>query len=538
MGGPEAEPTPIPKPVTLPMVVPAMCRDVFVLGRREWTATDRRETKCLAAFGVKDGELLRREGSRLSKHHVSTNMKTVVGPVPRRNAMARAPGIAHPIPFPYGAFREFVRDPLEFQLRAREKFGDVFRFRIGPLVVHFLYHPDHVRRVLYEQQKNFVRGWQYQILRRLLGDNLVVSEGDYWLRQRRLAQPAFHRQRLNGYADTMVDSTANMLTRWRDIASAGETVDVGVEMSRLALAIASRTLFDRDVSGEADTVGTAFAVTSRYLERRFNHPFTSPPLWVPSSANRRFQAAIRTLNEIALGIVQERRLDNRDHGDLLTMLMHATDEETGATMTDDQLRSEVLTFLLAGTETTATALTWTWYLLASHPAIQKQVRDEVSTVIGDRLPTVADVPQLTTTRAVIEESMRLYPPIWAVARQAVHADEVGGFVIPAGSTVILSPFVTHRHPDVWDDPTVFNPDRFTPDRVAQRPKAAYFPFLGGAHQCIGIEFAMLEMRLVVAMILQSFALELPPNHTIRPTAGLAIRPSEPVRVILRTRASV
>jgi cytochrome P450 len=447
--------------------------------------------------------------------------------------MATAPGLTHWLPLPYGSFQEFLRDPLGFQVRARERFGDVFRFRIGPLLIHFLFHPDHVRRVLHDQQKNYLRGWQYGLLRRLLGDNLVVSEGDFWLRQRRLAQPAFHRQRLTGYAEVMVDATSQLLVRWAETAARGKTIDIAAEMSRLALAIAGRTLFSRDVSHEADTVGQAFGVSSRYLEQRFNRPFTSLPVWVPTAHNRRFQEAVRTLNRIVSALIQERRREDRDHGDLLSLLMQARDEETGATMTDDQLRSEALTFFVAGHETTATALTWTWYLLATHAAIRQRVRSEVAAVLGDRLPTIEDVSQLVTTRMVLEEAMRLYPPIWAIARQAVGDDEIDGFRIPARSTVVLCQYVTHRHPDIWEQPEVFDPDRFTPERVAQRARYAYFPFLGGPHQCIGNEFAMLEMRLIVALVLRKFDLELLPDQAIQPAASLVLRPNGPVRMTLR-----
>jgi cytochrome P450 len=446
--------------------------------------------------------------------------------------VATAPGFTYWLPLPFGSFKEFLRDPLGYQLRARERFGDVFRFRIGPLVAHFLFHPDHVRRVLHDHQKNYPRGWHYRLVRRLLGNNLVVSEGDYWRRQRRLAQPAFHRQRLSGYAQVMVDATSRMLARWELVAAAGKDLDIAAEMTRLALAIAGRTLFSRDPSEEADAVGQAFGVLARYLEQRFNYPFTSLPAWVPTSNNRRMKEAARTLNGIVSALIHERRREGRDHGDLLSMLMQARDEETGEAMTEDQLRSEALTFLVAGHETTATALTWTWFLLASHASIRQRVRAEVESVLRDRLPTAEDVPHLITTRMVIEESMRLYPPIWALAREAVEEDEIGGYRIPARSTVVVSPFVTHRDPNYWERPEVFDPDRFTPEQVAQRPKCAYFPFLGGPHQCIGNEFAMLEMRLIVAMVLQRFDMELLPDQAIRPRASLTLRPSGPVRVAL------
>ncbi len=447
--------------------------------------------------------------------------------------MATAPGITQWFPLPYGFFKEFLRDQLGYQLRARERFGDVFRSRIGPALVHFLYHPDHVRRVLYDHQKNYPRGWPYRLLRSLLGNGLVASEGDHWRRQRRLAQPAFHRQRLSGYAQVMVEATSGMVARWEGAAAAGSGMDVGVEMLRLTLAIAGLTLFGRDPSQEADVVGGAFGVLARYLEQRFNHPFTSLPAWVPTASNRRMKDAARTLNGVVLALIQERRREGRNHGDLLSMLMQARDEETGEAMTEDQLCSEALTFLVAGHETTSTALTWTWFLLGSHPSIRQRVREEVRRVLGDRLPTIEDVPHLTATRMAIEESMRLCPPVWALAREAAQEDEIGGYRIPARSTVIVSPFVTHRHPAFWEQPEIFDPDRFTPERVAQRPKGAYFPFLGGPHQCIGNEFAMLEMCLILAMVLQRFDVELLPDQAIVPKAALTLRPSAPVRVLLK-----
>lgn len=445
--------------------------------------------------------------------------------------VATAPGITQWIPLPYGSLRDFLRDPLDYQLRARERFGDVFRSHIG-MLVHFLYHPDHVRHVLYDHQKNYPRGWHYRLLRNLLGNGLVASEGAFWRRQRRLTQPAFHRQRLRGYAQVMVETTVSMFERWDKTTAAAGVVDIGAEMSRLTLAIAGLTLFSRDPSADADVVGRTFGILADYLERRFNHPFTSLPAWMPTVRNRRMKDAVRTLNGVVLALIRERRSDSRDHGDLLSMLMQARDEETGDAMTEEQVCSEALTFLVAGHETTATALTWTWYFLASQPAVRNRVRQEISQVLGDRLPNSDDVMHLIATRMVIEESMRLCPPVWAVAREAAEEDEIGGYRIPARSTVVLSPFVTHRHPDFWERPDVFDPDHFLPERAAQRRKGAYFPFLGGPHQCIGNEFAMLEMCLVVAMVLQRFDLNLLSGQEIRPKAALTLRPSSSVRVAL------
>lgn len=450
--------------------------------------------------------------------------------------MAIAPGISHYVPLPYGAWGAFLRDPLAFQSQARERFGDVFRFRVGPLVNHFVYHPEHVRRVLHDHQKNYLRGWHYRILRKLFGDNLTVSEGAFWLRQRRLAQPAFHRQRLPEYANVMVEAACALVERWQAGGPEAKQIEARREMSHLTLAITSRTLFDRDASHEADEVGSAFRAMGQYFEQVFSHPVSTPPRWVPTPGNRRFNKAVATLNQVVTAIIHERRRDQADRGDLLSMLIQARDEETGEQMTDEQLRSEILNFLLAGYETTATALTWTWYLLASHETVRKRVCEEIQTVMGDRLPTAADAAQLHLTRAVIQESLRLYPPVWALPRRAVADDEIGGYRIPAGSTVVLCPYITHRHPAFWDSPEEFDPGRFTPERIAGRAKGAYFPFLGGPHLCIGQEFALLAMQLVVARVLQAFDIGILPGQNIRPTASLGLWPNAPVWLTVSSRA--
>lgn len=447
-----------------------------------------------------------------------------------------------------------MHDPLGFQMLGQQRYGDVMRLRIGPLLLHFLYHPEHVRRVLHTHQKNYLRGWHYRLLRQLFGENLVVSEGSHWLRQRRLAQPAFGRCRIEAYAAIMAESTALRLARWHEVAATGQPLNIGPEMASLALSIAGQTLFKRDIGSEADVVGKSFTTASEYLKYRFDHPFTSLPTGVPSPANRRFRHAAGTLNGVVLSLIQERRREEQHngqanyspdqsaahgpdnsaaHGDLLSMLMQARDEETGEGMTDDELRSEVLAFLLAGHETTATALTWVWYLLACHTPIQEQVRAEIDSVCPGRTPSLAEVLQLEATRRVIDEALRLYPPIWAVSRQAVAADEIGGFPIPARSTLMLCPYVTHRHPEFWEQPERFAPDRFSAELCAARPRCAYFPFLGGPHQCIGNEFALLEMRLIVAMVIQQFHLELPSGQSIRPAASITLRPNGPVLLKLR-----
>lgn len=272
--------------------------------------------------------------------------------------MRTAPGITQWIPLPIGPIGELQRDLANFQLRLREQYGDVVRFRAGPLLIHFLFHPDHVQRVFQDRQKNYRRGWQYRLLGRLLGQGLVVTDGEFWLRQRRLCQGAFQRRRLAGYVETMADVTAGMLSAWE--LTEGQPLDLRAEMSRLTLAIICRTMFGRVVSEEGEVVRCAFGAMLSYLEMRLNHPFTCPPVWAPTPRNRQFTQARHSLNRIVYSIIDERRRDGRDHGDLLSMLLHARDDETGEQMTDRQLRDEVLTFFAAGHETTAVALTWTW----------------------------------------------------------------------------------------------------------------------------------------------------------------------------------
>lgn len=449
--------------------------------------------------------------------------------------MSAAPGYSYWLPLPVGALREAFRAPLEFQFRARKRFGDVVRLQVGPYATHFLYHPDYVSRVLRENQKNYLRGWQYNLLRQLFGENLVVSEGAYWLRQRRLAQPAFAPQQLAGYADAMIDAIENLIAHLRDSSESMQGLDVGQTMSKLALAIAGRTLFSRDVSRDADAVGTAFGTVSRFLDFRFKHPLTSPPMFLPTARNLRFKAARNCLYEVVLTMIRQRRDQESDRSDLLSMLMAARDEETGDQMTEEQLCVEALTFLIAGHETTAKALAWMFYLLASHRPIREQLYEEARCVFAGRRPTASDVFRLKATRMAVEESLRLYPPVWVLARQAVNEDEIGGYRIPKKSMVVLSPFVTHRHPEFWEHSEAFTPERFSPAEAAKRPKGAYFPFIAGPHQCIGHEFAMMEMCLVVAMILQHFDFESLSGSTIYPVAALTLNPSGPIRIALKCR---
>jgi cytochrome P450 len=448
--------------------------------------------------------------------------------IPRK----KAPGLFMPVPLPIGWVSDAQQKPIDFLMNGWRKYGDVFRYQTGPFVFIQVVHPDHVRYVLQDNAKNYPRSKFYDLMKLAVGEGMVTSEGDYWRRNRRLAQPAFHRQRVSALGDSMVQLTAAMLQRWTMHAKSGEPFDVSTEMMRLTLGIAGKTLFGADISGEVDSMGRAVTSVFEYLNYRINHLFALP-VAVPTPRNLRFRSARRTLDKVVYEIIGARRRNGADTGDLLSVLLAARDEETGEGMTDQQLRDEVITFIGAGHETTAQALAWTWYLLSRHPEIERRVRAEVSQTLAGAMPTVHQLANLKYTRMVVEESMRLYPPVWGVTRRAAEEDEIGGFHIPRNAILILTQYITHRHPAFWENPEGFDPDRFAPERTAARPRYAYFPFLGGPHQCIGNDFAMMELVLVLAMVVQSFHLELVPGCTPGLDTTFTLRPRGGVWMTLR-----
>lgn len=355
-----------------------------------------------------------------------------------------------------------------------------------------------------------------------------------WLRQRRLAQPAFHRLRLIAMADAIVACTSQMLERWDGIAARGDTIDVVTEMMTLTQAIIVRTMFSTDLGGAAEIVNRTWPI----INRRIGETFWSTKLEtsLPLPANRRSWRALAELDAVVYRLIAERRQAGRDESALLSMLLSARDDETGAGMTDRQLRDEVLTMLLAGHETTSLALAWTYYLLSQHPDVERAIADEVDRVIGDGPPGFAHLERLTCTRWTIEEPLRLYPPAWAFSRQALGDDEIGGYRIPKGSVVLLVPFVIHRRPKLWPDPEQFDPDRFTPEHESARPRFAYIPFGGGPRGCIGSQFAMMEAQLIIASIAQRYRIAVVPGQNIRPEPLITLRPAPGIRATLEKRA--
>jgi cytochrome P450 len=441
-----------------------------------------------------------------------------------------APGPRYALPF--GFFIEARRDPLGYLQGVARQFGDVVRVGAWPVLFHMAYHPDHIKYVLQENNRNYWKGDLVGKAKPLIGDGLFTSEGDFWRRQRRLAQPSFHRERIARFAAIMADATGRLLDQWQAQAGVSRPIDIMPELSALTLSIVGRALFSIDLTGEAADVGRAMLEALEFLTHRSMH-LIDVPLTIPTPRNRRFLRARRELDRVVFAIIAQRRENGGEAEDLLAMLMAARDPETGEGMSDQQLRDEVMTFVLAGHETTAVTLAWVFHLLAQYPQSAAQLRDEVGRVLDGRIPTLADLPLLVYTRRVVEETLRLYPAVPVLSRQTFEADQIGGYDIPANSGVMMSPYVTHRDARLWKDPERFDPDRFTPERSAERPRFAYLPFGGGPRLCIGNEFALMEAQIILAMVMQRYRLEADPGHRVEPEIRVTLRPRNGVKMFLR-----
>lgn len=431
-----------------------------------------------------------------------------------------------------GNLPEFGADPIAFFSRCARDYGDVVGLKIGSWNGCFINHPEHIERVLLTSNTKFIKHrffWRH--VTEIFGKGLVTNEGSSWLRQRRLAQPAFHRDRISGYGDVMVEYTREMLDAW-DREAAGAIHD---EMMRATMAIVTKTLFGSQMAeGEMRAIGRAFDDAVEAIAIRFRRPFRIPE-WVPLPSNVRYRRAVRDLDRLVYSMIEERRRDPGE--DLLSMLLAARDED-GSAMSERQLRDEAVTIFLAGHETTALTLSWTFHLLALHPVIQDRLIEEVDAVLGSRAATAADLPALSMANRVVQESMRLYPPAYAFGRESIEDVEIGGYVLPKGTTVFMSPWVIHRDPRFFEDPDAFRPERWENDFAKTLPRFTYIPFGGGPRLCIGNSFAMMEAVLMLATILQRYRVE--PDGSGReakPFASITLRPPAeglPLRIVART----
>lgn len=415
------------------------------------------------------------------------------------------------------------------------EYGDIFKMQFGNANVLFVADPEAIYEILVEKSKSFHKGSNYRDrkigLARFLGNGLLTSDGEFWKRQRKLVAPSLHARRIESYAEIMVDVTERTINNWHN----GAELDVDQEMMRATLEIVGKALFNVDVSRDAERVGGALTVIQENMGG-----FTIIPAWLPTPKKMRVSRAVRALDDLVYGIIAERRQDGEDYGDLLSMLLLARDDDDNG-MTDEQVRDETVTLLLAGHETTANALNWTWMLLAQNPDAEAKLHEELDTVLGGRTPTLADLKQLPYTEMVIKESMRLYPPAYSFGRMSTEPVTIKGYDIPANTEINIFSIVAHRSAEWWDDPMSFRPERFSPENEKNIPRYAYLPFGGGPRVCIGNSFAMMEARLMLATMAQRYQLRLKPGFkvaldpliTLRPFGGMHMRVEqrEPMRVL-------
>jgi cytochrome P450 len=432
---------------------------------------------------------------------------------------------------PYlGNSHQYLRDPLRFLRSMQERHGDVVRVALGPMEVTLVSHPDVVEDILLTRNRLWQKDRYLQVLRPVLGDGLLSSEGDFWRRQRRLAQPAFHRDRIAAYGDIMVNHASRLVRQWGD----GKDRDVHKDMMRLTLEIVAETLFGANVGDHAEDVGEALeavlAVVADPLELFF------PVLKRLPTPNRvRFNRAVKKLDAIMYGVIERRRRSGAgETNDLLSMLLHAQDDD-GTRMSDKQLRDECMTLFLAGHETTALNLSWTWLLLSRHPQVDAKLARELDEVLGDRPATFADLPNLPYTSHVIAESLRMYPPAWSMGREAREDVEIAGYHVPRGGQVWFCPWSIQRDARWFDRPDDFLPERWEGDLAKTLHRYAYFPFGGGPRFCIGQAFAQMEAVLLLATLARAFRVEVLPKPRVVPEPSVTLRPKHGLRVRLFAR---
>ena len=408
------------------------------------------------------------------------------------------------------SIRALVRDPLSFFQSITEQCGDIVYYRPAPDPAILINHPDFVRHVLLENNRNYTKAtYSNMIFNKVIGEGLLTSEGEVWRKQRRMMQPAFHHTRLEQLDKMITDATSEMLDGWQRAYEEDRPIDLPREMSALTLTVTTRALFGVDLGDEVREVGEIVNRAAQFLEKP-SHP--------------KLIQSVAELSALVDRIIQQRKRDFKDAGDLLSSLIMARDEHSGAEMGDEQMRSQIMTLMLAGYETTASALTWTWYLLAKHPWATERVRREARDTLKGMPPRYSDLEQMPYTRMVLNESLRLYPPAWTLGRRALGEDQIGGYYIAPNTVIAVCVYSLHRHPAFWDEPERFNPERFSAENSAGRHKFSYVPFGAGPRQCIGNNFGLMEAALVIACMAQRFELHLMPGIEAEPQALFVLRP--------------
>jgi cytochrome P450 len=428
-----------------------------------------------------------------------------------------------------GSLKPFADRRLDWLIEMARAHGPVCTFRLGPRRCMLVNDPDLIEQVLVTDAKHYIKHFGARMYKPLLGNGLVTSEGDFWLRQRKLAQPAFLKNRLPSYAPAMTELADEMARSWQP----GKRIDVAEEMSRLTGAIALRTLFGASAIHDQQAYHDAHVTVGRLIHLRFRKLIHWPE-WMPLPSHLRVKKALKLLHSIVEGFIREGRSRAEPGDDLLSMLLRAQDID-GSQMTDVQLRDETMTLFLAGHETTALTLSWTWYLLAKHPEVEAKLAAEWASILGGRIPTANDIPRLTFTEQVIQESMRLYPAVYLIGREPLKDVELGGYRVKKGTTVFFSQWVSHRDAKYFDDPEAFRPERWADGLAKRLPKYAYYPFGGGPRVCIGNTFAMMEAVLLLTTLGQRWRFTLDPNAQVTPAPGITLKPSPGVPATLEPR---
>lgn len=434
-----------------------------------------------------------------------------------------------------GALPKLINGRFDFLEAARQAQGDIYRLDLGFTDAVVLCHPRHAQHVLLDNMKNYAKGGaMWDSVRTLLGNGLPVSEGAFWRRQRRMIQPAFHHQRLMAIADQMVAAIDESLDRWEPYAQSGEPMDVAQAFTHTTMNVLVRTMFGSELkAGEAETVGRELAYAIDFMLQGM--VTNALPGWAPVPGRKRYQQAIRAIDEIVFRVIERGRKEDGAGDNLLSMLLGMVDEESGERMTDAELRDEAVSIFLAGYETTSVAMSWALHYMTQQPQIHARLQAEVDTGLGERTPTMMDLRQLTYARNIMQESMRLYPPAYWLPRTAIEDDVIDGYHIPAGKMVAVLSYLIHRHPEQWQDPEAFDPDRFLPDRAEGRHKLAWLPFGAGQRLCIGREFALMEGPFILARLMQRYEAVAVPDKTAQMHIGLTIRTKDGVWVRLKKR---
>ena len=420
-----------------------------------------------------------------------------------------------------GVMPEMISDMLGLFTNTAREYGGIAQFKLLNKSYLLVTNPDYVKYILQDNYRNYIRGRSVETGRVLLGNGLPLTDGDFWLRERRILQPAFHRERLGKLANVITNVIDIFTQDWEAKSRGNEILDLDDEMMRLTLTVIIKSMFSAKIDDKIQSLSYAFNVASKFMLWR-SQQMWAPPLSVPIPRNVEYNRALKVLNGTIYPLIEDRRKNPED--DLLGMMLEMRDADTGEGMSDQQARDEVVTIFFAGHETTAATMAWAFYLLSQHPEIEERARAEVKELLNGRQPAFADLPKFVYLQQVINEVLRLYPAAYLFAREAVVDDQLDGYPIPANTLIFITPFVTHHDPKYWPDPERFDPERFTSEQVASRPRHIYYPFGEGPHLCLGNNFALMEMQLILAMTLQRFRLRLIPNHPIAFKPEATLRP--------------